>query len=112
MSDVLDLLTELIRFRTIGGGEGAAARHCAALLEKAGLGAQLLAWEPGRDQLVARTSEFVCGTDGRTVTLSQSDFGRACVVVCCLSADGKDILRRCAFMTFCVALPARSPGRN
>jgi succinyl-diaminopimelate desuccinylase len=56
MTGVLDLLSELIRFRTVGGGEGVAARHCAALAEKAGLDTQLLAWEPGREQLVARTA--------------------------------------------------------
>jgi succinyl-diaminopimelate desuccinylase len=56
MTGVLDLLDELIRFRTVGGGEGTAARHCAALAEKAGLDTQLLAWEPGREQLVVRTT--------------------------------------------------------
>jgi succinyl-diaminopimelate desuccinylase len=56
MTGVLDLLGELIRFRTVGGGEGAAARHCAALAETAGLDTQLLAWAPGREQLVARTA--------------------------------------------------------
>jgi succinyl-diaminopimelate desuccinylase len=52
----LDLLADLIRFRTVGGGEGAAARHCAALAEKAGLDTRLLDWAPGREQLVARTA--------------------------------------------------------
>jgi len=66
VSDALDLLSELIRFRTIGGGEGAAARHCAALAEKAGLGTRLLAWEPGREQLVARTA----GGDGPPLTFT------------------------------------------
>jgi succinyl-diaminopimelate desuccinylase len=51
----LDLLAELIRFRTVGGGEGATARHCAALTEKAGLNTRLLGWADGREQLVART---------------------------------------------------------
>ncbi|HEY4420610.1 MAG TPA: M20/M25/M40 family metallo-hydrolase [Pseudonocardia sp.] len=55
MSSALDLLTDLIRFRTIGGGEGAAARHCAAITEKAGMGTRLLGWADGREQLVART---------------------------------------------------------
>jgi len=55
VTGALELLTELIRFRTVGGGEGAAARHCAALAEAAGLETRLLAWEPGREQLVART---------------------------------------------------------
>jgi succinyl-diaminopimelate desuccinylase len=66
MTDALDLLSELIRFRTIGGGEGAAARHCAALVEKAGLGTRLLEWEPGREQLVARTA----GGDGPPLTFT------------------------------------------
>jgi succinyl-diaminopimelate desuccinylase len=44
----LDLLADLIRLRTIGGDEGAAARLCAALVEEAGLGTRLLAWAPGR----------------------------------------------------------------
>jgi succinyl-diaminopimelate desuccinylase len=55
VTGALELLTDLIRFRTVGGGEGTAARHCAALAEQAGLGTQLLVWEPGREQLVART---------------------------------------------------------
>lgn len=55
MTGALDLLAELIRFRTVGGGEGAAARHCASIVEKAGLDTQLLAWAPDREQLVART---------------------------------------------------------
>lgn len=58
MTGALELLTELIRFRTVGGGEGAAARHCAELVEKAGLDTQLLAWAPGREQLVARTPDI------------------------------------------------------
>jgi succinyl-diaminopimelate desuccinylase len=57
VTGVLDLLDELIRFRTVGGGEGTAARRCAALAEKAGLDTQLLAWEPGREQLVVRTAD-------------------------------------------------------
>jgi succinyl-diaminopimelate desuccinylase len=66
VTEALDLLSELIRFRTIGGGEGAAARHCAATVEKAGLATQLLAWEPGREQLVARTT----GGDGPPLTFT------------------------------------------
>jgi succinyl-diaminopimelate desuccinylase len=66
MTPVLDLLTELIRFRTVGGGEGAAARHCAGLAEGAGLTTRLLAWEPGREQLVARTA----GGDGPPLTFT------------------------------------------
>lgn len=66
MTRVLELLDELIRFRTVGGGEGAAARHCAALAEEAGLATQLLAWEPGREQLLARTP----GADGPPLTFT------------------------------------------
>lgn len=66
MTRVLDLLGELIRLRTVGGGEGAAARHCAALAEDAGLDARLLGWEPGREQLVARTA----GGDGPPLTFT------------------------------------------
>jgi succinyl-diaminopimelate desuccinylase len=43
MTGALELLTELIRFRTVGSGEGAAPRHCAELVEKTGLDSQLLA---------------------------------------------------------------------
>jgi succinyl-diaminopimelate desuccinylase len=53
----LDLLRDLVRLRTVGGGEGAAARHCGALLEQAGFGTRLLDWAPGREQLVARTGD-------------------------------------------------------
>jgi uncharacterized membrane protein len=66
VTDVLDLLGELIRFRTVGGGEGTAARHCAGLVEEAGLGTQLLEWEPGREQLVARTAD----NDGPPLTFT------------------------------------------
>ena len=65
MTAVLDLLSELVRFRTVGGGEGAAARHCAALVEGAGLSTRLLDWAPGREQLVART-----GGDGPPLTFT------------------------------------------
>jgi succinyl-diaminopimelate desuccinylase len=57
MSPVVALLEELIRFRTVGGGEGAAARHCAAIAEAAGLRTRLLPWEHDREQLMARTAE-------------------------------------------------------
>ena len=53
----LDVLTDLVRLPTVGGGEGTAARHCAALLEEAGLGTRLLDWSPGREQLVARSGD-------------------------------------------------------
>ncbi|GAA0927228.1 M20 family metallopeptidase [Pseudonocardia zijingensis] len=66
MTGAVDLLADLIRFRTVGGGEGAAARHCAALAERAGLTTRLLAWEPGREQLVARTA----GGDGPPLTFT------------------------------------------
>jgi succinyl-diaminopimelate desuccinylase len=51
----VDLLTDLLRLRTVGAGEGAAARRCAEPLEAAGFGVRLLDWAPGREQLVART---------------------------------------------------------
>jgi succinyl-diaminopimelate desuccinylase len=54
-SGVLDVLAALVRLPTAGGGEGAAARHSARLLEAAGLATRLLDWAPGREQLVART---------------------------------------------------------
>jgi succinyl-diaminopimelate desuccinylase len=66
VTDVLDLLDDLIRFRTVGADEGTAARHCAALVEEAGLGTRLLEWEPGREQLVARTA----GGDGPPLTFT------------------------------------------
>jgi succinyl-diaminopimelate desuccinylase len=55
VTPALDLLTDLIRFRTIGGGEGAAARYCAGITEAAGFRTQLLGWADGREQLLART---------------------------------------------------------
>ncbi|OZM78321.1 M20 family metallopeptidase [Pseudonocardia sp. MH-G8] len=66
MTTAVELLGELIRFRTVGGGEGAAARHCATLAEGAGLTTRLLEWEPGREQLVARTT----GGDGPPLTFT------------------------------------------
>lgn len=55
MTPALELLSDLIRIRTVGGGEGAAARHCAAITEKAGMKTRLLGWADGREQLLART---------------------------------------------------------
>jgi succinyl-diaminopimelate desuccinylase len=66
MTSALQLLDELIRFPTVGGGEGTAARHCAALAEAAGLQTRLLPWEEGREQLVVRTA----GTDGPPLTFT------------------------------------------
>ncbi|NMH92664.1 M20 family metallopeptidase [Pseudonocardia bannensis] len=60
------LLTELIRLRSVGSGEGAPARHCATALDRAGLGTRLLDWADGREQLVARTP----GGDGPPLTLT------------------------------------------
>jgi succinyl-diaminopimelate desuccinylase len=57
VTSALGLLTDLVRFRTIGGGEGAAAQHCAGLTEEAGLRTRLLGWADGREQLVARTPD-------------------------------------------------------
>ncbi len=51
---VLDLLLDLVRTDTAGGGESAAAQRCAADLDEAGLVVQHLDWELGRSQVVAR----------------------------------------------------------
>ncbi len=55
MSAALDLLTELVRADTVGAREGASARRCADLLTDAAFTVATPAWEPGREQLVART---------------------------------------------------------
>ena len=64
-----------------------------------------------RGAIVLRTCrplapKCACGSDSRTVTLSQSDFECAWVAVSRLSADCNDVLRCCAFMTLASALPA------
>lgn len=56
MSTAVDLLTDLIRMNTVAAGEGAAARLCASLLDQAGLRTELIKFEPGREQLLATTS--------------------------------------------------------
>lgn len=55
MSEVLDLLADLVRVRTVASGEGALARRAAVLLDDAGFTVSLPEWEVGREQLVART---------------------------------------------------------
>lgn len=47
------LLTELVRTRTVGAGEGELARACGRRLERAGLATRLVDLDPGREQLVA-----------------------------------------------------------
>ena len=55
MSEVLDLLTELVRHRSVAADEGVLARRAAARLEDAGFAVALHDWQEGREQLVART---------------------------------------------------------
>jgi succinyl-diaminopimelate desuccinylase len=55
VSAVLDLLTDLVRLDTVAAGEERAAVRCAAVLEEAGLDVGLVAWSPGRAQLVGRS---------------------------------------------------------
>jgi len=55
VSAAVDLLTELVRADTVGAREGACARHRADLLADAGFTVAVPGWEPGREQLVART---------------------------------------------------------
>lgn len=55
MSVAVDLLAELVRADTVGAREGASARRCGELLRNAGFTVALPGWEPGREQLVART---------------------------------------------------------
>jgi len=55
VSAALDLLTELVHADTVGAREGASARRCADLLTDAAFTVATPAWEPGREQLVART---------------------------------------------------------
>jgi succinyl-diaminopimelate desuccinylase len=52
---VLGLLASLVRARSIAGGEGALARDAAGRLDGAGFAVTLLAWQEGREQLVARS---------------------------------------------------------
>jgi succinyl-diaminopimelate desuccinylase len=66
VTGAVDVLAELVRLPTAGGGEGAAARHCAALLEETGFDTRLLDWAPGREQLVART----VGAEGPPLTFT------------------------------------------
>ena len=52
---VLDLLAELVRCRSVAAGEGPLARRAGALLDGAGFTVMTVGWEPGREQLIART---------------------------------------------------------
>ena len=52
---VLDLLAELVRGRSVATGEGPLARRAGALLDGAGFNVTTVGWEPGREQLIART---------------------------------------------------------
>ena len=58
MTAVLDLLTQLVRARTVASGEGALASVCAELLRDNGFEVSMAAWEPGREQLVARNGVY------------------------------------------------------
>lgn len=51
----LELLAELVRVRSVAGGEGVLARRAGALLDDAGFTVALPGWALGREQLVART---------------------------------------------------------
>lgn len=57
MTETSTLLEQLVRMRSVAENEGAIARVCAAMLQEAGLRSQLLEFEPGREQLVARTHD-------------------------------------------------------
>ena len=52
---VLDLLAELVRSRSVATGEGSLTRRAGALLDGAGFRVTTVGWEPGREQLIART---------------------------------------------------------
>ena len=55
MSRATDLLAELVRADTVAAREGALARRCAEILEKAGLDGRVVGWSAeGREQYVAR----------------------------------------------------------
>ncbi|MBA2950606.1 M20/M25/M40 family metallo-hydrolase [Streptomyces himalayensis] len=65
MTAALDLLTELVRGRTVASGEGVLAALCADLLRDNGFAVSTPGWEEGREQLVARTGS---GSTPLTVT--------------------------------------------
>ncbi|QPP05382.1 M20 family metallopeptidase [Streptomyces bathyalis] len=65
MTAVLDLLTELVRRRTVASGEGVLAALCADSLRDNGFEVSTPGWEEGREQLVARTGS---GSAPLTVT--------------------------------------------
>lgn len=52
---VLDLLAELVRSRSVAAEEGPLARRAGGLLDGAGFKVRTVGWEPGREQLIART---------------------------------------------------------
>ena len=51
----LDLLSDLVRAHSVAADEGPLARDAAELLDGAGFDVSLPTWEPGREQLVARS---------------------------------------------------------
>lgn len=55
MTEVLDLLAELVRGRSVAGAEGALAARAAATLADAGFEVSMPGWAQGREQLVARS---------------------------------------------------------
>lgn len=55
----LDILDELVRGRSVAQDEGVLARRAGGLLDSAGFTVALPRWEPGREQLVARTGGAV-----------------------------------------------------
>ncbi len=52
---VLGLLADLVASRSVAAGEGPLAKRAGALLDGAGFNVTTVGWEPGREQLVART---------------------------------------------------------
>jgi len=56
MNAAVDFLTDLIHMNTVAADEGVGAQHCASLLDQAGLRTELIDFEPGREQLLATTT--------------------------------------------------------
>ncbi|HWM39793.1 MAG TPA: M20/M25/M40 family metallo-hydrolase [Streptomyces sp.] len=65
MTAVLDLLTELVRRRTVASGEGVLAALCADTLRDNGFEVSTPDWEEGREQLIALT-----GSDSAPLTVT------------------------------------------
>ena len=95
MSEVLDLLADLVRVRTVASDEGALARRAAALLDDAGFTVSLSEWEVGREQLVART-----GSSSAPLTLTghldtvPADAGQWAVDPWAAERDGDHVVGR------------------